>query len=86
MIARYKKKTLLSRCDCGYVQLLWLLVYSLLFFLIYLIALQAELNFYLFLQNQWDLLAGRFLNSCTIPNNLREMIDHNNQNPEFLAF
>lgn len=71
MIARYKKRTFISRCDCGYVQLLWLLLYALLFFIIYLIVLQAELNFYQFLQKQWDLLGQKFLRSCAIPNNLR---------------
>ena len=86
MIARYKKKTLLSRCECAYLQLIWLLLYALLFFLLYLIALQAELRFYVFLQDQWNLLSRRLLWSCAIPNNLREIIDYKNNNTEFLYF
>jgi hypothetical protein len=46
MIARFKKRTLLSRWDCGYLQLLWLLLYTLVFFLICVVALQGKLTFY----------------------------------------
>lgn len=77
MIARYKKKTLLSRCDCGYIQLFWLLFYSLLFSVIYIVVLHQEITFYHFLSLEWQVTARQLLWSTTIPNALRLITDHN---------
>lgn len=49
MIARYKKKTLLSRCNCYYLSTLWLLIYAALFSVALLAVLQQEVNFFTFI-------------------------------------
>ena len=77
MIARFKKKTLLSRCECGYVQLLWLLLYSLLLSVALFVYLQKEVSFYHFLDREWKVTARQFLWSTTIPNGLRLINDQN---------
>ena len=51
MIARYKKKTLLSRCDCGYVQLSWLLMYSMICSIVLVVGLDQSSVFHKFLEN-----------------------------------
>ena len=77
MIARFKKKTLLSRCQCGYIQLLWLLLYSLLFSVALFVFLYQEINFYQFLNEEWKVTSKQFLWSTTIPNGLRLINDQN---------
>ena len=77
MIARFKKKTLFSRCECGYVQLVWLLIYSLLFSVALFVYLYQEVNFYHFLNKEWKVTAQQFLWSTTIPNGLRLINDKN---------
>ena len=74
MIARFKKKTLLSRCDCGYVQLVWLLLYSLLFSVALFVYLHQEITFYHFLNKEWNVTAKQFMWSSTIPNSLRLIV------------
>lgn len=86
MIARYKKKSLLSRCECGYFQLLWLLLYTLVFFLIYLLSLQSQLNFYTFLNDKWGIISRNFLWSAAIPNNLRLIVQYQVTDPLMLEF
>lgn len=58
MIARYKKKTFLSHCECGYLQLFWLLIYSLTFSLTYVFALNQQITFYQFINRQWQIKAN----------------------------
>lgn len=71
MIARYKKKTLLSMCNLYYLSMLWLVVYSSLLAVAYLTALSAELTFFNFMNQQWQKTARQLLWSSTLPNNLR---------------
>jgi len=51
MIARYKKKTILSRCTFVYVQMLWLLFYAALMSILFLVALQQDDNFFSFINS-----------------------------------
>lgn len=75
MIARYKKKTLLSRCECSYVQLGWLLVYSCLLVMAYIIVFEQQVSFYKFMDSLYGITGRQFLWSSSIPNNLRLMYD-----------
>lgn len=71
MIARYKKKTLLSMCNFYYLSMLWLVVYSALLAVAYLTALSTEVTFFNFMNQQWQKTARQLLWSSTLPNNLR---------------
>jgi hypothetical protein len=71
MIARYKKKTLLSRCSCFYLSTLWLLIYSSILSTVLLAILAKEAQFYSFIDSQWNMTARQLIWSSTIPNNLR---------------
>jgi hypothetical protein len=71
MIARYKKKTLLSRCNCYYLSTLWLLIYASILSAALLAVLQEEVNFFKFINAQWQMTARQLIWSSTIPNNLR---------------
>ena len=71
MIARYKKKTLLSMCNFYYLSMLWLVVYSSLLAVAYLTALSTEVTFFNFMNQQWQKTARQLLWSSTLPNNLR---------------
>lgn len=76
MIARYKKKTLASRCNCYYLSTLWLLLYSSLLSSALLAALASEVDFFLFINTQWGTTARQLIWSSTLPNNLRLFQEH----------
>jgi len=80
MIARYKKKTLLSRCDFVYVQMIWLLFYSMIASIVFLAVLDGEVNFFKFINSQWEITGKQFIWSTTIPNNLRLLVQKGTTN------
>lgn len=75
MIARYKKTTLLSRCNCYYLSTVWLLVYSCIASSSYLIALTSEIAFFKFMNSQWVMTTRQLAWSSTVPNNLRLLME-----------
>jgi hypothetical protein len=75
MIARYKKKTLCSRCNFFYFSTIWLLLYSSIVSSSYLIALSTEINFFMFMNSEWSMTARQLIWSSTIPNNLRLYVE-----------
>jgi hypothetical protein len=77
MIARHKKKSLLSRCSFIYIQMIWLVIYSAIISTVYLSMTVKKTNLVKDIDDIWSYTTKQMIWSNNIPNNLRLIIKYN---------